>query len=331
MVKLPESTKDKIVTKFSLIQNKVMVAAICGTSARTVGRVLEERGIDKKTGKPLKPVKPVKPAKKLKTVVSAKPQPAPKPEPKESDVRWVSNASFLTIMTGGQRHSTDRSHPNFADAVAACEAGKFSEAIALIDPSAAIRRMILTEDIEIVNGELRFRDLPVESGLTKRIVELAEKHARGEDVFAQLQGHIKFFENLLENPSRKTVMRLYDFLVHNDIAITDDGYFIAWKRVQPDYTDWYTGRFDNTPGKRVEEPRWMVEEDETITCAKGLHVAAAPYIKVYATGRGPVISCKVHPRDVVAVPIDYDNAKMRTCGYNTVEDVSEEFKAKGFY
>ncbi|EFW4639850.1 helix-turn-helix domain-containing protein, partial [Shigella flexneri] len=35
---------------------------------------------------------------------------------------------------------------------------------------------------------------------------------------------------------------------------------------------------------------------------------------------------KVHPRDVVSIPIDYNDAKMRTCQYEVVEDVTEQFK-----
>jgi len=35
--------------------------------------------------------------------------------------------------------------------------------------------------------------------------------------------------------------------------------------------------------------------------------------------------CEVDPRDVCCVPHDYVNAKMRTCRYKVVEDVSNQF------
>lgn len=33
-----------------------------------------------------------------------------------------------------------------------------------------------------------------------------------------------------------------------------------------------------------------------------------------------IVKVKVHPKDVVSIPVDYNNAKMRTCGYEVIEE-----------
>ena len=33
---------------------------------------------------------------------------------------------------------------------------------------------------------------------------------------------------------------------------------------------------------------------------------------------------KVNPKDVVSVPTDYENSKMRVCGYTVVEELDED-------
>ena len=115
------------------------------------------------------------------------------------------------------------------------------------------------------------------------------------------------------------------FLVANDIEITDDGHFIAWKVVTKDYKDCRTGRFDNSPGVVVKMERNQVDEDDERTCSAGLHVCSKSYISYFQGGSDRIVSVKVHPRDVVSIPVDYGDAKMRTCEYLVLEDVTAQW------
>lgn len=132
-----------------------------------------------------------------------------------------------------------------------------------------------------------------------------------------------FANLLLDNPSYRAVNELYGFLEHNDIEIDEDGFVICWKKVRDDYTDVYTGTYDNSPGKTVEMLRNEVNEDSTVTCSAGLHVAARHYINVFNGSR--VIKVRVNPADFVAIPIDYNNSKARVSKYVVVEDVTSKF------
>jgi hypothetical protein len=89
--------------------------------------------------------------------------------------------------------------------------------------------------------------------------------------------------------------------------------------------DCASNTFDNSPGKTVTMPRNQVDEDDQRTCSAGLHVCSKSYIGHFGSGSDRIVSVKVHPRDVVSIPVDYNDAKMRTCGYVVLEDVTDRW------
>lgn len=137
---------------------------------------------------------------------------------------------------------------------------------------------------------------------------------------------VKFAENLQKNPSFRAVNELFAFLEKNDHPITENGCFIAYKKVRQDFLDGHTGTIDNSVGNVVEMPRNQVNEDPTQTCSYGLHVANWDYANnVYSAGpNSNMLEVEVNPADVVAVPVDYDQAKMRVCKYVVLGVVDQE-------
>lgn len=131
----------------------------------------------------------------------------------------------------------------------------------------------------------------------------------------------KFWENIQENPSEESREHLYLFLEANKMPITDDGCFLAYKRVTRDskgnLVDTRTQKYNNNIGKIVEMPRDKVDPRRDVTCSYGLHVAAYNYANKEYYG-SDLLEVKVNPRDVVAVPIDYNNQKMRVCRYEVI-------------
>lgn len=303
---LTEQQQKEIVELIKRGHTRTGVAHRFGVSTRTVGRVWQRFGEDDVVQSPT----PVKPA----VEAPVKSEPVSIGAVQKS---WVANNKFLSITIGSETINASSTHEKFKEAIQLLLADKIDEAADLVNIKVALSRYVKGH-VTIDGSVLKYKDLAIDSGLTKRIIELMNN---GED-FDFL---INFLENLMLNPSRRAVYELYDFLDHNDIEITEDGYFIAWKRVNEDYTDMYTGTMDNSPGKRVEVPRNMVDEDSNVTCSHGLHVAAKHYIPHYGGGCGRVIACKVNPRDVAAIPSDYQNSKMRTCGYDVLKDVTAEF------
>lgn len=125
---------------------------------------------------------------------------------------------------------------------------------------------------------------------------------------------LKFWKRCLANPNPESVDRLFTFLENQKLSITKDGCFLAYKGTNDDYTDIYTGTFDNTPGNLVSIPREEVDPDAGVGCSKGLHVGSFEYARGYASGRTLVL-CRIDPADVVSVPTDCNCQKIRCCQY----------------
>jgi hypothetical protein len=119
------------------------------------------------------------------------------------------------------------------------------------------------------------------------------------------------------------------FLEVNDMPITPDGHFLTYKAVTSDYKDFHTGKFDNSIGAKPEMPRHEVDDNRAITCSRGLHAANKDYASSFG-GTGHLMVCKVNPKDVVSIPNDYNNAKMRVSKYEVIDEVPKENKPDKF-
>lgn len=135
--------------------------------------------------------------------------------------------------------------------------------------------------------------------------------------------YLKFLDNLTQNPLMTAVNELYLFLTKagNDFEITEDGCFLAYKKVRSDFKDIYTGTFDNSVGQVVKMKRQDVEFDREKLCSNGLHFCSKSYLDCYSSyGRNDVVVIvKVNPKDVVSIPSDYENAKGRCCRYEVID------------
>ena len=138
---------------------------------------------------------------------------------------------------------------------------------------------------------------------------------------------INFWKKLRDNPLESAREDLYRFLEHNNHPITPDGNFIAYKRVNEvdgELVDNYTKKISNNPGAVVKMDRSKVDSNSNNTCSHGLHVAAWDYAQIYAGN--VLIEMLVNPKDVCAVPHDYNNQKMRVCQYEVLNRVNDPRK-----
>lgn len=300
-------TKQQIFDKYSSgnVSQAYLASEYC-VSVDTIARVLKE-------------------VRNWDTSVAAVPADSPADEEiaDKLECTWMANSKFLSVTIGAETYNASGDHPQFMEIIGLLREEKYDEAMEMLNIKRGLERYV-SGDLVIEGGTLKYKDLIIDSGLTRRIVG---KMQNGEP-FEPL---VAFFENLMANPSRRAVYQLYDFLEHNDIEITDDGHFIAWKRVNSNFKDMYTGKFDNSPGTVVKVNRFQVDENPNVTCSHGLHVAAKSYIPHYGGGSGKVIACKVNPADVVAIPTDYNNAKMRCAGYEVLYEVTSDFKEMKHY
>lgn len=216
------------------------------------------------------------------------------------------------------------SHPAFDEVVSALKANDAPAVYRLMDLPAAIANFMQGE-ISIVDRTLYFKGKPLDTSCTRRIVQFMEM---GDTALAKPL--VNFLEKVMENPSFRAVQGLYDWAEKSGLPITPEGDIIAWKIVKENYLDIYSESFDNSVGKVVEVPRWEVDEDPDRTCSHGLHVCSTNYLPHYGTAPGSrVMVVRVHPKDFVAVPKDYNCAKARVCRYEVIGEMPRE-KAKAY-
>ena len=145
---------------------------------------------------------------------------------------------------------------------------------------------------------------------------------------------LNFLDNMNDNPSDKAIVELFDFMQNKHLPITDDGHFLAYKAVSPDFKDIYTGNIDNSVGNEVSIERSKVDSNRDKHCSAGLHVGAIDYVKSYGgidldednDGGNQIVICKVNPADVVSVPSDAKFQKLRTCRYEVVSLFNDIFQ-----
>ena len=222
--------------------------------------------------------------------------------------------SIIVIQYEGDVYTVDASHGSFDAIVNYCSQGWYDSAVNLAQPIKAITEFT-KGDVTVANGHVMYMGDEVNDGLAMAILRLMEE---GDEGFKKL---VAFLGKVKKNPSYKSRMELFGFIKAADIEITDSGDLICWKAIREEWTDCYTGKIDNSIGTVVTMDRTEVNDDSSQTCSAGLHCCAKSYLGSFHTAR--VVKVLVNPEDVVSIPTDYNDAKMRTCKYVVIEEVTD--------
>ena len=215
----------------------------------------------------------------------------------------------VMCVVDGKSHEVDSSQPNYADLRAALLEGRWGDVRKHLTVGQVIAEWAFGE-FTVVAGAVRYQDEDLPSALNQLILKMV---AAGEDP----QPIMHFWERLDENPSYRSRNQTYDFLMRNPgIPFTDDGYVLFYKGVRQDFRDCHSGKFDNSPGQKLYMKRNRVSDDPTKACHFGFHVGARSYAASF--GRGQTVICKVDPADIVCVPNDCSQQKVRVHRYEVV-------------
>lgn len=218
--------------------------------------------------------------------------------------------TFITVMVNGTTHTINSDHTNYAAIRTALKAKDHALVESLINVAKAVTNYVAGR-VVIKGGQVFYGDMEVKNSVVTRILTMLRE---GFDA----QPMINFLDNLMANPSKRAVDELYGFLEATKLPITDDGHFLAYKKVRSDYKDFYTGLMDNSIGAKPSMPRNAVDDNKDNTCSDGLHFCSLSYLPNYHGGQGRVVILKINPADVVSIPSDYNNAKGRAWTYEIV-------------
>ena len=190
-----------------------------------------------------------------------------------------------------------------------------AEIEAIVTPRKAVENYTNGTDISVKGGRVYYKDTEEVNGtIVDRLLNMLKE---GADVTALTN----FLSKLYKNPSNSSIEELYMFLETNELPLTVDGDILAYKAVTNDYMDKHSRTFDNSIGKVVSVERRTVDDRRENTCSNGLHVARYGYADDFRNRGDRLVVVKIDPADVVSVPNDYGNAKMRVCKYEVIAEV----------
>ena len=223
---------------------------------------------------------------------------------------WVDGN--LTVILKNKAHQVIPDHTNYKLILEALPTATEDELLELVDIEKAVATFS-DGQVSIVNGKVMFEGEEVHGSISKRIIEFMSKGLPFEPL-------VKFLENLMQNPSMQSQQELYDFLEHENLPITEDGCFLAYKAVNSDFKDKWRGTFDNSVGQVCEMRRAKVDDNRGRGCSSGLHAGALNYVANYGSvdAGDNIVIVKINPEDVVSVPSDCNCEKLRTCKYEVV-------------
>jgi hypothetical protein len=224
---------------------------------------------------------------------------------------FLIQGSNVVVVIKNKPHTISRTHITYQRVVDAIKSNDWQTVEDIIDP----KKVVLNYgngNVAIQGDKMFWKGTEMHGAIVKRMVQMLQ------DEFP-IEPLVLFMENMMQNPSYRSVNELYGFLEKNNLPITPDGHFLAYKKVRDDYKDVFSGKFDNSVGQIVEMERNQVNDDARQTCSAGLHFCSEGYLGHFGGAR--VMILKINPRDVVSIPTDYDNSKGRACRYEVVGEV----------
>ncbi len=225
----------------------------------------------------------------------------------------IQGKNIIIVIDGKSYTINKNTHPSFDTIMSAIKVGEWDKVRELVEP----KKFMVTYGagmVEIQGEEVWFNGKPMHNALSTRLIEMAKEGFPIEPM-------VRFMDNLMKNPSKTSVDQLYGFLEKNSLPITEDGHFLAYKKVRKDFLDIHSGTIKNTVGSVIEMPRNEVDDNAGRTCSSGLHFCSISYLSHFGSSDDPIMILKINPADVVSIPSDYNGAKGRCCKYEVVAQV----------
>ena len=234
-------------------------------------------------------------------------------------ISYIIFSSTLSVVVKGKTYTISKEDSKYVEALDLTLNNKEEDLYRLLNVTS-----IIAEDlgIEINNGLVTYNGESLPKALNRMIVAMHEQR------LTNIQPLINFWNKLKLNPSYRPLNFLSDFIEANNVVINESGNLILYKIVartkEPDvFRDLYTGRFEHRFGVPLSMPRNKVDDNIDNTCSYGFHACCWNYIPHYGnavSGNDAIILVEVDPQDIVAIPKDYNNSKLRVCKYIPISE-----------
>jgi len=225
---------------------------------------------------------------------------------------YLIQGNNIVVVIGNKSHTISKTHITYNKVLEAIKAGDWDSLPDIIEP----KKVVLNYgkgNVSIQGETLFWKNKELNTGLSVRMIQMLQEGFPIEPM-------VNFMENLYKNPSHRAVTELYGFLEKNNLPITPDGHFLAYKKVRANFLDVHSGTMDNSVGQIVEMERHEVNDNKDQTCSTGLHFCGMSYLNSFGGDRTVIV--KVNPADVVSIPSDYNEAKGRACRYEVIGELN---------
>lgn len=225
---------------------------------------------------------------------------------------------FLTVNFGTKTYMVNECDPKFKTAVELYKDQNWEELHNHLDAKLAFEpiKEYTDNNITIVDGEVLYKGKVINNYVVDKILSFREKGFPYQPI-------VNFLNNLLESHSWDVVKELYSFLEKaKDMPITEDGAFLAYRKVDEDYMSFHANpdgtHNRNKVGDVVEMLPSDVNPNRNETCSSGLHFCSQSYLPHFWGRSGRVMQVKIFPQHVITIPSDYNDAKGRCFKYEVV-------------
>lgn len=239
-------------------------------------------------------------------------------------VFYTKHQAGLTLMIDGVPAVIDRTNPNYDLIEADLKAGKYDRVMKLSNTKAAVQQAIAeageSSKLSIRNGQIFWAGPKGPEQVQGPLVDRIVSTIRNGSTTQAVKPLIALLSNISRNKAKDLREELYQFLMSGAMPITQDGCFLAYKKVKANFKDIYTGTMDNSPGKLVWQKPETVDTNRNNHCSRGLHFCSRGYLSHYSDGGSSTktVIVKVNPRHVYAIPTDYQCQKGRASEYYVV-------------
>lgn len=255
-----------------------------------------------------------------------------------------------TVLVNGITKTIRPSHPYYKEIVSSIYANDeenlkrlledvnktLSEEVNNALEEAEIGNLKLSYDNRTGSSTVIYNDnVELPAGISNMLVRLWRHGCKN------IEHYSKFIENIMANPVEGSRESLFDFLSVQELPITENGTFIAYKALESSMysitgnkdTRVLLGKVDseghilNSVGSTIRIVFDDVDDDRNTACSTGLHVGSYKYACDFVRPGGVIVAVEVNPAHVISVPYDCGCTKCRVSEYKVLEVVENEFSA----
>lgn len=238
-------------------------------------------------------------------------------------IPYILTGNSLTVLQKNNRPlSITKADSRFSRAIELIKSKDFDGLVKLLNVAAVITEYT-NGSISIVGKRLYYNGKESSGGLAERILEFYYSGL-------PFNPWEKFLENVNNSPNADSAKDAYEFVERNKMPLTEDGCFLAYRKVDSDYSSYHLNpdgtKNYNKVGSVVKMDRAKCDMNRGVECSTGLHFCSFEYLPHYNGGKGRTMIVKINPKNITSTPPDYNGSKGRCCEYEVVGECKENDK-----